>query len=366
MKNLKLIGFLVIMASSLMFIQCTSEPIMGPQGLAGIDGTNGTDGTNGVNGVDGTASCVVCHNTKHREAINTQFASSVHAKGGTWERGASASCAQCHGNEGYIDYINTGAVNAAGYTGVITPISCTTCHEKHGTFDFVNDGHDFALRNMEPVTLVIDDATVVDFGNSSNNCITCHQPRNSYAIPGPTADYLINSKRFGPHHGPQATVLQGIMGANIAGSATYPAAGNATHRTGSSCTKCHMGAASADKSQGAHTFNINTANCNITCHSQGVPTDVKLTIDDTEMTFTEGMKKLHDLLVTNNYISEGGYVLGNDGLEIANNGSNAVTVSAKVAQVIWNYKTLEEDLSKGVHNPDYTKALLKNSIEALK
>ena len=58
MKNLKLIGFLVIMASSLMFIQCTSEPIMGPQGLAGIDGVNGNDGSDGV---DGNTACMQCH-----------------------------------------------------------------------------------------------------------------------------------------------------------------------------------------------------------------------------------------------------------------------------------------------------------------
>ena len=30
-----------------------------------------------------------------------------------------------------------------------------------------------------------------------------------------------------------------------------------------------------------------------------------------------------------------------------------------------NYKTLDEDKSKGVHNPKYVEALLKNSIEAI-
>ena len=69
MKNLKLIGFLMILASSLMFIQCTSDPIEGPQGIAGVDGIDGTDGLNGVDGVDGTASCVACHNESHREPI---------------------------------------------------------------------------------------------------------------------------------------------------------------------------------------------------------------------------------------------------------------------------------------------------------
>ena len=34
-------------------------------------------------------------------------------------------------------------------------------------------------------------------------------------------------------------------------------------------------------------------------------------------------------------------------------------------QAVWNYRTLLEDKSKGVHNPGYTKALLNNSIEVL-
>ena len=139
MKNLKLIGFLMILASSLMFIQCTSDPIEGPQGLAGIDGINGVDGTDGTNGVDGTASCIACHNQSHREAINTGFALSGHATGTSFARGSSADCAQCHGSEGYVDYVTNGMVNAAGYTSV-SPISCTTCHSKHSTFDFANDG----------------------------------------------------------------------------------------------------------------------------------------------------------------------------------------------------------------------------------
>jgi len=54
MKNLKLIGFLIIIASSLMFIQCTTDTITGPQGTAGVDGIDGIDGIDGVDGLDGT------------------------------------------------------------------------------------------------------------------------------------------------------------------------------------------------------------------------------------------------------------------------------------------------------------------------
>ena len=50
---------------------------------------------------------------------------------------------------------------------------------------------------------------------------------------------------------------------------------------------------------------------------------------------------------------------------IVNNSSQRGLFSAEAAQAAWNYMTLYEDQSKGVHNPNYAKALLKNSIEAL-
>ena len=82
MKNLKLVGYLAILVSGLVFIQCTSDPIEGPRGLDGtngIDGIDGTDGLDGVDGVDGTASCVACHNTAHRATIQTSYDMSGHA-----------------------------------------------------------------------------------------------------------------------------------------------------------------------------------------------------------------------------------------------------------------------------------------------
>ena len=48
-----------------------------------------------------------------------------------------------------------------------------------------------------------------------------------------------------------------------------------------------------------------------------------------------------------------------------NGRSNTGIFPTAAAQAAWNYKTLEEDQSKGTHNPGYSKALLKNSLEAL-
>ncbi len=51
-------------------------------------------------------------------------------------------------------------------------------------------------------------------------------------------------------------------------------------------------------------------------------------------------------------------------------GENELTVkgtysSARVG-AYWNYKTVKYDSSLGVHNPAYTKALLRTAIDALK
>ena len=57
MKNLKLFSFLVLLASGLLFVQCTSdiETVQGPPGLDGVDGADGQDGQDGVSTGVGTS-----------------------------------------------------------------------------------------------------------------------------------------------------------------------------------------------------------------------------------------------------------------------------------------------------------------------
>ena len=346
MKNLKLIGFLMVLASSLMFIQCTSDPIAGPQGLAGIDGVDGVDGINGVDGVDGTASCVACHSESHRTPINESYQLSGHAAGGAvGYAGGRDSCSRCHSNEGYINYI-TGKPAVAIENP--TPVSCTTCHSSHSTFDFENDGHDYALRNTAPVTLDLTDASYViayeDKG--SNNCTSCHQARSKAPIDEDNDGmYLQDYSRFYPHYSGQAQMLEGIQGAVIAnGSTPYPSPGTAAHRTGASCTSCHM-SSSSDGLTGMHTFEPNLESCTA-CHTGTVPTEVAGLEAD--------MAILHDKLLELGLINEAGSTLVQTEL-----------IPFKTAQALWNYKTVEEDHSHGIHNPTYAKALIKNAIEAL-
>lgn len=387
MKNLKLLGYLTILVSGLVFIQCTSDPIEGPRGLDGtngIDGINGADGTNGVDGVDGTASCIACHNTSHRAAIKGSYDLSGHAAGGAvGYAGSRGSCSRCHSEEGYVNWV-TGmpAVNISDPS----PVGCTTCHEKHSTFDFENDGHDYALRTMSPVTLITDNSYTIDFEGSSNMCVDCHQPRRTGPINDGNGFFMVTSSHWGPHHGPQSTFLEGIQGAHIVGSESYDAPMSAKHRTNRSCTECHM---SADDGggNGAHTFIVTDNGCT-GCHSSGIPTEVTGFVADmatlkTLLENVEGWEYVYEedadgdlvedangdpimvLDVNGDPVTRVAHAIVHD--DHPNNGSQGegATFTIKEAQAAWNYLLLLEDSSRGIHNPNYAKTLLKNSIEAL-
>jgi hypothetical protein len=374
MKTRKFFGFLMVLASGFLFVNCTSDPIPGPPGA---DGQDGIDGVDGQDGVSGTASCVACHNNTLRSEIAAGFAVSAHASGSVGFAENRVGCAQCHGSAGFIEFIETGA--AAGPFSGDNTISCNTCHSSHRTFDFENDGPDYALRNPDPTQLVLAPSITLDFGDASNNCISCHQPRDSYEIPTTTSNglWVINTSRFGPHHGPQSTVLEGILGAEITfnGAEAYPAPGTAAHRNGASCVACHMGP-SDDPEIGGHSWTPIEANC-IECHG-AVPGEANGFSQDMAL-----LKSLLEQVVGEEFATDadGNPVFDADGNPVGTgvpvvglivdfgpddtDRSNQGIFSDVAAQAAWNYKTALEDQSRGIHNPEYTKALLKNSIQAL-
>ena len=367
MKTRKFFGFLMILASGFLFLNCTSDPIPGPPGEDGIDGVDGVDGQDGQDGVSGTASCVQCHSNANREAVAASFAVSKHAIGETWEeRGfyfGRTSCSKCHSGLGYEQFIETGEI--IGSPDLEVPLSCNSCHGvMHETFDFETDGQDYALRNTAGTQLDLAPSITLDFEGPSNNCITCHQPRTSYEIPtlNPDGTYVVPDTRFGPHYGAQSTVLEGILGAEIQGDVAYDPPGTFPHRTGSSCVQCHM-EPSEDPSIGGHSWNANLESC-VACHPP---------LENTE--FTSDMATLLALLQQvegegfdedefGNIIPNGEVVIGiiQPGSTSA---SNPGIFSDVAAMAAWNYKTLYYDQSEGIHNPSYANSLLKNSIQAL-
>jgi len=392
----------MIVASSLMFIQCTSDPIMGPQGEAGINGVNGDDGTNGVDGVDSTTDCRECHSNGHRDPIHASYELSGHAGGGAvGYAGSRASCAQCHSNEGYVEYTERGLTQDWANP---TRIDCKTCHSSHETFDFENDGADYALRTVAPVTLMTDANYTIDFEGTSNMCASCHQPRRT---PPTSTDgsFAITSSHWGPHHGPQATLLEGIQGAHIIGSVAYPAPQSATHRTGSSCTSCHMGE-TTDDTDGLHSWVTSDNSCT-DCHGANPPSGVAGLEADlaTLATLLEnvvGWEYVYSILRDTNgdpiLNSRGGlqfldingdvttssseyvilteadgvtlmtqevHAIVHDGHPNAGYYGRGATFTITESEAAWNWILVTEDSSMGTHNPGYVKALVANSIEAL-
>ena len=353
MKNFKLINLLLILATSLLLVNCTTDPIPGP------DGVDGVDGVDGIDGATGTAECAACHNISKSEEVHASFLFSAHsgvpnAGDNSWARGRSASCAKCHSNQGYIDYAETGMVDENGYGQEEDPLTCAGCHNEHRSFDFENDGFDAALRIVDAVTLFADpDSYVIDYGKDekrSHTCAQCHQPRDKFEN-----NLLANGKvdvgsRFGPHYGAQSTLLEGIQGAELDGYTYAGADKSAAHRAGSSCTQCHMGE-SGGNNVGEHTW-IQTETSCTKCHNDNIPAKDFL---------KEDYETLENLLIAEGLLRiDIDPDTGDEEIRINSGEYDLVPASA-----LWNYRMLYYDHSHGVHNPEYAKALVKNSIDAL-
>jgi hypothetical protein len=325
---------------------CVKE---GPMGLPGADGKDGINGINGTNGKDGNVTCLECHNLTNWNAVTDQYKTSLHAAGPTTVRSSSNQCAPCHSHEGFVEMLLT--KKDTTYAGFSRPtvMNCETCHSSHKSFDFVSDGPDYALRTVGAVNLMLytDPTKVIDYGNNSNLCVNCHQPRNSYPVPGSSGETTITiaNNRYGPHHGAQGTILEGIGCWEYPGSTPYPGTKSSTHRNAGACIMCHMD--DYENQKGGHTWKVTLASCK-SCHSSATTFDV----NGIQTEVTQLMAQLKTALQSKGALNTAGSPV-------------AGTYPLAVAGSVWNYVTIVEDQSNGVHNPDYTIAVLKNSIQAL-
>jgi len=347
--KLKNISRLLLFAFVIMCIapSCVKE---GPQGLAG---TNGTNGTNGQDGAAGTVTCLACHAGTTMDQKKAEFAMSEHAIGAVAlaDAGGNASCARCHSSQGFIEYATLGAV--AGTITNPSPWECATCHGLHKTFEV----GDYALRfNAAPVVSNQDATLSFDFKNNSNLCVNCHQARTAEpnkAKPGAT---FAVTARIGPHHGPQANIVTGVGFAEIAGTVAYPKPGSSTHFVGA-CTGCHMSTFTAG--QGGHSLIPSLAACN-TCHNA---TEKNFDHNGVQTEIAADLVILRDLLVAKGILS----ATPSTTVPIVITYAPVVGTFPMVqAQAAFNYFGLMDDKSIGVHNPPYVRALLQNSIAAVK
>lgn len=293
--------------------------------------------------------CMVCHNDANMQAVTQQFNQSVHNAGAIAVdyAGGRASCAQCHSDEGFIEYAATGMVEENPSSP--SAFRCKTCHNIHTTFE----EDDYAMRLGDPVAFIYDTTVMFDSGNG-NLCVNCHQSRRAEPnVTDPGATFEITSSHYGPHHGAQGNTVYGAGFAEIAGSKSYPTAANGAHYT-ASCTGCHMGDYGAGA--GGHTYRPNVESCNA-CHGSN---DEDFNYGGVADEIEAQLETLRDLLVAA------------DVLEMHEEDDGSISYEPVVgehsmdeARAFFNWVGLDEDRSLGAHNPKYVDALLTNSIEAM-
>ena len=293
-------------------------------------------------------SCTDCHNsTTQIVSKEVQYSNSLHGSGNTFERN-TAACAICHTSEGFTERIDAGTFEVAADIQNASPINCRTCHNIHETYTKA----DWSLATSDPVTLELT-GDVYDKGNS-NLCASCHQPRPGTDVPvAGGAAVEITSSRYGPHHGPQSSMLLGV-----GGYGEYKGSNVHYDAVDEGCISCHMTDTAVGKVAGGHTMNI-------TYDSEGTPAE-----------YLVGCIKCHEDITTLDrngvqtevvaMVEELRLLLLKQGLIDDTGAGIAGTFTSEQAGALWNYKTITEDRSKGVHNPGFAKFLLETGIAALK
>ncbi len=338
-----LILMLAMLFSSVGFIACE-----GPAGPAGATGE------------DGALFCLSCHDATAMDQIETQFAQAGHSE--AYTRVTSTSCAPCHSHEGFVVYGNNGQVPLEDPFVHGSTMTCGTCHSHSNNGSAAVFSDEVPIRFNDPVVMLtgLED---VDYGDNSNVCARCHQPRRTWATydDGIGDMVMITSSHAGPHHGNQVTPLMGKGGDHRLNN-LLEGMGPTQHGTESTCVSCHM-------VEGNHTFKPVAAACT-ECHD--VTDDL-----DYNGKRAEIATKMETLV---------GYLVAQEGHAIERDSTGTWVVipdsmvhgplhfedeeyhpvvgqyDRNVYSAFWNYMTVMEDQSGGVHNPPYLEALLDASI----
>ncbi len=360
----------------------------GPAGPAGKDGAAGPAGKDAgfiyFDGFKPDLKCATCHTPGIDTAFYVagraaEWANSKHAIGGDVDRNSS-SCARCHTTEGMQEYV-------AGMPAreILHPSApgCFACHSPHSTGDFT-------LRVTGPVTMLSGIDGVPDYSyttthKSTNMCITCHQPRAmnpmapAYTKTAATDSIVLTSSRWYNHYGIQGPMLIGKGGYEFAG-ASFPSSYHKTLATSGSleCSTCHMqepvggGATKA----GGHTMKFEydyhgtgrviTTACQ-KCHSD-ITSSTMSRADFDDYRKSSGVSR-HDIAIRidslKNMLIAKGWLNPASGLVNASSSKPLVIKPAYKAGALYNFFFVEHDLSEGIHNSKYAKALLDESIKVM-
>ncbi|WP_337844571.1 hypothetical protein [Thermus sp.] len=353
----------------------------------------------------------------NQEAIKKEWEGSAHNNGVMGEKtlgeatvevrqAGAAHCARCHSEQGFLAWLeqlkkgNPG--NLVGPDGKpatveylkslgltqeqVRPITCKACHDEDG---------DLRLANDTPLLPSGFKATAV--GNAAL-CITCHNSRN-----GRIAWNAEDAGRYTyPHASSQGDVLLGKNAYFVDDTREWP--NPHAFFTGNACSTCHMSlAGKGDYS--SHTFKVPEGLC-ASCHGTKYTEEmvqentlhllslVRTQVNARVLAARDRIKTVRawnpetgqftpnvavkapvyrvDLLSIAGQIAfkmtltDGSVVYSQLGDIKDEKGQPVFATKDPVVRAAWNYLLIQNDGSKGVHNPTYTRAVLLATLEALK
>ncbi len=323
--------------------------------------------------------CLKCHGPEPEYPVRGVRALSLtsgHKAIGNASYANGSGCQKCHTNEGFIKYAKTGKVDPKAFIPNPSEIGCFTCHAPHVRGDF-------SLRKADKVNLA--NGATFDKGKA-NLCANCHQARRS--AKKEVKERKISSSHWGPHHGPQSDMLVGTNGYELSGKKYSKSIHSLLPKA--NCVTCHMaqptGRYRLSPAVGGHSFKVegevheapklNAAGClGSGCHK--TMKQVKGTLifkrqarvdydsDGKVENIQEEVQGLYERLINNKgtgllqtmkdplYDSKGKFI------------KNKVKYPVEVVAALYNYKFVQEDRSRGIHNTTYAVQLLMDSIKAL-
>jgi hypothetical protein len=250
-------------------------------------------------------------------------------------------------------------------SGPESPFSCAMCHDPHSA----EGAHQ--LREVE--TTLSNGAPIMG-GGMGKLCMNCHMGRRN-ADEYPESNLGNPSSHFGPHYGVQADMLHATNVVTF-GRKLPTTSG---HLQGDACVDCHMAEGHVDEEDnvilaGSHSWNMvfpdttdNVEAC-APCHGE-----IGESFADKKFFFNfnadhdgdgvdEGLQEeVHGLM---DHLAEllphADTVAGYDAHDALADETTLLELKAA-----YNYEVVYYDHSYGVHNPAFTVALLKTTIEAL-
>ncbi|UCD37954.1 MAG: T9SS type A sorting domain-containing protein [Fidelibacterota bacterium] len=313
----------------------------------------------------GVETCAACHNAGTHHVFPEQWYVTGHASPPEYPTGPGrASCARCHTPGGFIQHAEGDVVtdNAWG------PFDCATCHDPHA------HDNEHQLRTVE-ATLANGEPVMA--GGSGKLCMNCHQSRRD-------ADPYTDEPHghYGPHYMTQADMLSATNVVTF--GKQLPSSPHLT-ATEDGCVTCHMSeeAGHVDEAGnvnlvGEHSLNMvfetgtdtifNVAAC-APCHGDVGETFAEKRYfdgrgnadhdgDGTEEGLQEEVHGLMDQLAAMLPAAD-----GHDAYDPHDDVDDTWTLAELKAA--FNYEMVYYDRSYGIHNPAFTVALLKVSIQAL-